>query len=62
MKSYVSWKVNDWDKLVKERGWEDYEDLPRLDKMGKKERLDYQTKLIDEKFDKLKPIIKPVTY
>ncbi len=62
MKSYVSWKVNDWDKLVKERGWEDYEDLPRLDKMGKKERLDYQTKLIDEKFDKLKPIIKDIIY
>tara|TARA_R100000005_G_C4790776_1_gene87707 strand:- start:42 stop:299 length:258 start_codon:yes stop_codon:yes gene_type:complete len=54
--------VNDWDKLVKERGWEDYEDLPRLDKMGKKERLDYQTKLIDEKFDKLKPIIKDIIY
>jgi len=55
-------KESDWDKLVRERGWEEYEDLPRLDKMGIRERLDYQIKLIDEKFDKLKPIIKDIIY
>ena len=55
-------KESDWDKLVRERGWEKYNDLPRLDKMGKKERLDYQIKLIDEKIDELKPIIKDIIY
>ena len=55
-------KESDWDKLIREQGWEKYKDRPRLDKMGKKERLDYQIKLIDEKFDELKPIIKDIIF